>query len=149
MIFPEARGATMMGNMTKLNMSRKMTRLSMTRKRRKEKYDRIPVPNIPVGFKADMIGTHSERGIAGLAPRHIHHLSPSIRWMSPLHSFMELSHSRPSSLSLLRYLRAFRLSWLQLLSSRASAKRRVLKGQTQCLLGITSYFSNSAAILPV
>lgn len=67
-IFPEARGATMMGNMTKLNMSRKMTRLSMTRKRRKEKYDRIPVPNIPVGFKADMIGTHSERGIAGLPP---------------------------------------------------------------------------------
>lgn len=53
-----------MGNMTKQNMSRKMTRLSMTRKRRKEKYDRIPVPNIPVGFQADMIGTHSERGIA-------------------------------------------------------------------------------------
>lgn len=60
----------MMGNMTKLNMSRKMTRLSMTRKRRKEKYDRIPVPNIPVRFKADMIGTHSERGIAGLLPSH-------------------------------------------------------------------------------
>lgn len=59
----------MRGNMTKQNMSRKMTRFSMTRKRRKEKYDRIPVPNIPVGFKADMIGTHSERGIAGLLPR--------------------------------------------------------------------------------
>lgn len=57
-----------MGNMTKQNMSRKMTRLSMTRKRRKEKYDRIPVPNIPVGFKADVICTHSERGIAGLPP---------------------------------------------------------------------------------
>lgn len=38
----------MMGSMTNVNMSRKMARLSMTRKRRKEKYDRIPVPNIPI-----------------------------------------------------------------------------------------------------
>lgn len=41
-------GATMMGSMTKLNMSRKMIKFSMTKKRRKEKYDWIPVPNIPV-----------------------------------------------------------------------------------------------------
>lgn len=52
--------------------------------------------------------------------------SPSIVWMSPLQSFMELRHSWPSSLSLLRYLRVLLLSWLQLLSSPASARRCVL-----------------------
>ncbi|KAF3843975.1 hypothetical protein F7725_016023 [Dissostichus mawsoni] len=39
--------------MTKLNMSTKMIKLSMTRKRRKEKYDKIPVPNIPGTTRAD------------------------------------------------------------------------------------------------
>lgn len=48
MIVADVWGTMMMGSMTKLNMSRKINRLSITRKRKKEKYDRIPVPNIPV-----------------------------------------------------------------------------------------------------
>lgn len=48
-MLPESRGAKTMGRMTKPNMSKNMTKLRSTRKRRKEKYDRIPVPNIPGG----------------------------------------------------------------------------------------------------
>lgn len=50
-MFPPALGAMMMGNMTKLNTNTKMIKLSMTKKRRNEKYDRIPAPNIPVTCK--------------------------------------------------------------------------------------------------
>lgn len=56
--------------------------------------------------------------------------TPSIRWMSPLHSCRELSHSWASSLSLRRYLELLVLHCLQLLSSLTSSRRRVLESCT-------------------